>query len=143
MGDAVKEYSGIAIIVVLFTVLLTAIGYLGYEAREISVDNSNREALRQELRVKRELYSYDNKTLTLDDILLATKKYTKVYSISIQLGGVGSTSWETLTEDDSESKWSIDRLRGLFNDDLGGVYESVLVKDLSGGIVGFKFTRVG
>jgi CHASE3 domain sensor protein len=143
MDEIIKEYSGIAIILVICTVLLSTASYVGYQARDVSNRNSERVALSQELTAKRALYAYDKQTVNLDDILLTAKKYTKVYTLNIQLGRVGSSNWETLTEDDPDSRWNIDRLRALFGDDLSGVYESTLIRDISGGVVGFRFTRIG
>lgn len=132
---------------IVFTALISTIAFLSGQAREMQSSEIQKQDLRTELSNKRELYFYDNKVLTGNDVLVAVRKYTKVYNMRIQLGATGGTNWynapEGLSVDSDDSVWEIDRIRDQLSiyGNLNHKYRSTLEREDSGYVSTLVFTR--
>jgi hypothetical protein len=130
----------------IFVLILTLILFLGSQARSLQDIDNQKEAFRHDLSEKRELFFYDHKLLTGDDIVVAAKKYNKLYDMKIQLGEVGGSSWYNnptgvLTKDSSDLLWGEDNIRSALAKNITKHYRSSLEKDYYGNITSIVFTR--
>ena len=136
MDDILKGYMSTIISLILFSLLLSFIVYLAVSTNDLRNIKDAKVQLSQEMQDYRQLYFYNNRTLTGDDVLLAVKKYTGVYNMSIQTMNGGRI---TLLTSDPESWWSLDNVRRLMGDSVYRHYVSNLVIDEYGVITGMSF----
>jgi hypothetical protein len=91
MDKPISETLRIAINLVLFSAILLIIVFLSGSAKTLFNIDNERQAVKKDLAVYRDLYQYDNKTLTGDEVLTAVRKYSRVLDMNIQTGIVDAT----------------------------------------------------
>lgn len=137
MDDAVKGYMGVVISLILFSLVLTFTAYLGISAKQITGIKADRDHLNAELKEYRQLYSYNGMTLTGDDVLIAVKRYTRVYNMYIETNHRGVIE---IKASDPESFWSLDNIRRLMGDNVYQQYVSSLIEDEYKTVTGIRFS---
>lgn len=85
------------------------------------------------------LYSYDDRVVVGDDILILANKYSRELNISIQLGGSGSSNWLELTKDSLIEEWDSNYIKAQLGNDISLKYKSILDRDINGTVVGVLF----
>lgn len=116
----------------------------------LSVNMSNtvnsRRIAKQDLTVEMKkqsmLYSYDDKIVVGDDIIMLAYKYAKTLNISIQVGGSGSDIWFELTSDSLDEEWDARYIKEQLGDGIAIEYHSTLERDLNGNVTGVIFACV-
>ena len=92
----------------------------------LSVNMSNtvnsRRIAKQDLTVEMKkqsmLYSYDDKIVVGDDIIMLAYKYAKTLNIKVQVGGSGSDIWFELTSDSLDEEWDARYIKEQLGDGI-------------------------
>lgn len=116
----------------------------------LSVNMSNtvnsRRIAKQDLTVEMKkqsmLYSYDDKIVVGDDIIMLAYKYAKTLNIKVQVGGSGNwdeKSWINLNADSEDYMWDVKYIKEKLGDGIALEYNSILERDLNGNVTGVTF----
>lgn len=111
----------------MFGVFLSIVMFASQSTMQLFRIEQERRDIRNEIAALRELYEYKDRTVTGDDVLLAVKKYTRLYQIEIELGEVGSGNWLVLTDRSTDEEWNVENIRKRMGDNVYNTYKSELV----------------
>ncbi len=125
--------------ITLFLVVVMCIVVASNFSKEFNEKKVNEEALKYELKKVSELYSYDERDVNGDDIMLLVNRYARVLNISVQLGGSGSDVWLELSPNSSEHEWDSKYVRSQLGNSIKDTYLSTLERDINGNVVGVIF----
>lgn len=140
MEEIISEYVHVAIEIIIFSMVLVLLIFFSGKSYEALNQEHNKKAIAKQIAEYRQIYPYDNKTINANDVLVAVQKYTRAYQMDIQLGGKDSTTWIHLnTNDITNTNWDIENIKNQMQNDMDRQYQSVLIKDSSGTLIGFSF----
>lgn len=127
MTSTFKEAVYLAVTLVIFALLLWVIVFvssMGYSLLSIGTEKEN---LKTELAVQRELSSYDNKLLTRDDVQISILKFARQYDMIIQREmSSNDTNYGVrvdgvdigLNKEDDPNTWSLDSINPRIEKDI-------------------------
>lgn len=85
MHSLINQYIKIALEVILIALVVGMIAAFAGVSNDLTHAKEDRDATKKELTAYRELYPYDNKIVTGNDVLLATQKFKRYYSFYIDI----------------------------------------------------------
>lgn len=142
MGDLIKEYYAIAITLVVFSVVVGVIVYVGNIGNDLMDVYEKKNDVKETLKLSREIYGYMDKVITGNDVLIAVKKFTRLYDMKIEVGFKGSGVWILLDSEGDPEEWKLDIVSERMGRSINENYLSKLIFDENGDIVGIEFTLV-
>lgn len=141
MDSLIKDYVRIAIELIVFVVLLGFIVYVAGVSQNLLSIGQDRKAFNTELGIQRELSQFNNRPMTGDDVIVAVKKYTKLYDMRIEQGSEGSNTFFILSKTSSEITWGEDNIRLQMGSDIQKAYTSKIIRTPDGEVSAIQFNR--
>ena len=151
MGDSFKEMVYLSVTLVIFSVLLWVIVFVSSAGFSLLSIGKEKESLKTELAIQRELASYDNKLLTRDDVQLSVLKFARQYDMIIQRNMSSNDTNYGIRVDGNDifldrnalpSEWDLSLITPKIERDIENyapsdsvVYKSVLIRDINTGVV--------
>ena len=144
MSDEIKSGAYIAFELVVYTLILGVIAFLGSSAYSMSNEHDYRQNVSANLREHKELSLYNNNYVGGDSLVLATKRYTQNFGICVVVDKFKEPAgikpiYEPvfrLDMNDSLDDWSEDNVRKLLKTpDNGYIFSTFYSFFNSGGVV--------
>lgn len=142
MTRNIQEAIKIVMEIMVFGVVVLLVSLSVSISETVNNRRITNENLTVELQKHSMLYSYDNRVVVGDDIIVLATKYAKTLNISVQLGGSGSDVWLELTPDSLDLEWDSKYIKDQLGDGISLEYNSILDRDINGNIIGVIFSCI-